>query len=114
MAFTDAVKNDFLDDLDGLATHASLHISDPGTTGASEVTGGSYARQAITWQAAAAGSKTLTATVTLQVPAGTTVTHAGTWSAVSSGTFRGGGALPASQAYPTGGTYILNLTATLT
>jgi hypothetical protein len=114
MAFTDAVRDEMLNDLDGLATHASLHTADPGTTGADEVTGGSYARQAITWAAASAGSKTLTATVVMQIPPGTTITHAGTWSAISAGTFRGGGALPAPEAYPTGGTYNLNLITTLT
>lgn len=114
MAFTDAVKNDMLDDLDTLATHASLHTADPGTTGASEVVGGSYARAAITWAAASAGSKTLTGTVVIQVPAGTTITHAGTWNASSAGNFAAGGALPSPEAYPTGGTYTLNLTATLT
>ncbi|ASR85913.1 hypothetical protein SEA_NIKLAS_29 [Mycobacterium Phage Niklas] len=31
----------------------SLHSADPGTTGASEITGGSYARKTTTWGAAA-------------------------------------------------------------
>jgi hypothetical protein len=115
MSFTAAVRNDMLDDLDSLATHASLHTADPGTTGASEVAGGSYTRQAITWQAAGSGSKTLVASVTFQIPPSTTITHAGTWNAASSGTFRGGGALSASESYSgTGGTYTLSLTATLT
>jgi hypothetical protein len=114
MAFATATLNNFLDNLNSLATHASLHTADPGGTGASEVTGGSYARQAISWNAASGASKTITATVVFQIPAGTTITHAGTWSASSGGIWRGGGALDASQAYPTGGTYTLNLTATAT
>lgn len=112
MAFTTATRDEFLNDLDTLATHASLHTADPSTTGANEVAGGSYARVAITWAAASGGSKALTAAVTLQVPAGTTITHFGLWSALSAGTFRGGGALDSSQAYPTGGTYDLNISIT--
>lgn len=112
MSFTSATLDTFLDDLDTLATYASLHTADPGSTGTSEVTGGSYARQAITWSSASSGSKTLSGTVTFQIPSGTTITHAGTWSAVSAGTFRGGGALDSSQSYPSGGEYTLNLTAT--
>jgi hypothetical protein len=116
MAFTSATRDALLDgtSLASLATHASLHTADPGTTGASEVAGGSYARVPITWSAASGGSKTLTAAVTLQVPAGTTVTHFGLWSAISAGTFRGGGSLSASQAFGTAGTYDLSITVTTT
>lgn len=115
MGFTAASRDVMLDTLDTLAPYASLHTADPGTTGASEVTGGSpaYARKAITWAAAAAGSKTLTGTATFDVPGGTTITHGGTWSAVSAGTFRGGGALSVSETFGAQGTYTLTLTATL-
>jgi hypothetical protein len=114
--FVAATRDGMLDVLDTLATHASLHIGDPSTTGANEVSGGSpaYARKAITWSAASGGSKTLTATVTFDVPSATTVTHAGTWSALAAGTFRGGAALSASEVFGAQGTYTLNLTATLT
>lgn len=40
--------------------YASLHTASPGDTGASEVTGGSYVRQAITWNAAASPGGTMT------------------------------------------------------
>lgn len=114
MAFTSATRDAVMDgtSIAALCTHVSLHTADPGGTGASEVTGGSYARMALSWAAAAGGSKTLTAAVTLQIPAGTTITHFGYWSASSGGTFRGGGALDASQSYPTGGTY--DFTGTIT
>lgn len=92
-----------------LCTHASLHTADPGSSGTSEITGGSYTRVPITWSAPSGGSETLTAAVTLQIPAGTTFTHFGLWSALSSGTFRGGNPLDASQSYPTGGTFDLNI-----
>jgi hypothetical protein len=116
MAFTAATRDEMLNDLDSLASHASLHTADPGTTGADEVTGGSpaYARKAITWAAASGGSKTLTGTVTFDVPPATTITHVGTWSAVSAGTFRGGGSLAATEVFGAQGTYTLTLTATLT
>jgi hypothetical protein len=41
-----------------VAGYLSLHTADPGTTGANEVSGGSYARQAITWNAASGGEQT--------------------------------------------------------
>lgn len=108
--FTDDVKNamlDLIDETDGTvkATHISLHTADPGTDGSNEVTGGSYARVAVTWGAAASGVKSNTNSLAFNVPAGTTVTHVGAWSASTSGTFRGGGALGASQAFATAGTY---------
>jgi len=62
----------------------SLHTAFPGTTGTNEVTGGSYARQAVTFGAASAGVRTLSAAATADVPAGN-VAWAGLWS--SGGTF---------------------------
>lgn len=116
MAFSNTAKDEMLDDLDVLGTHASLHTADPGSTGASEVTGGApaYARKPITWNPASSGSKTVTATVTFDVPGGVTVTHCGAWSALSAGTFVGGGPLAGSEIYGAQGFYTLNLVATLT
>jgi hypothetical protein len=73
-----------------LATHASLHTADPGTTGANEVTGGSpaYARVAITWTAGASDGVYTTNTLTFNLPASTAVTHVGLWSAITGGSFR--------------------------
>lgn len=70
------------------ATHASLHSADPGTTGTSEISGGSpaYARKALTWTAGASDG-IVTASVTFDVPASTTITHAGLWTAITAGTF---------------------------
>lgn len=72
--------------------YVSLHTADPGTTGASEATGGSpaYARKLSTWTASAgvvSGTQ-----VTVDVPAGT-YTHFGIWSALTGGTFYGGNPL---------------------
>lgn len=70
----------------GLATHASLHTGDPGTTGANEATGGGYARQELTWTAGAADGVISAAQVEFDVAAGT-YTHVGLWTAATGGTF---------------------------
>ena len=67
IGFTDAV------------TAISLHTADPGTTGASEVAGGTYARQTPTWTAGASDGAVVTDQMTFDVPADTTITHAGMW-----------------------------------
>lgn len=74
----------------------SLHTADPGTTGASEVAGGSYARVAVSWNAASGGSVTNSGALTLNLPASTTAAYFGIWSAVSAGTYYIGGALSPS------------------
>lgn len=74
----------------GLALYASLHTADPGQTGASEVVGGTpaYARVLVTWTAGTAdGIYTATLATPFDVPAGTTVTHVGFWTASTAGTF---------------------------
>jgi hypothetical protein len=92
-ALNDTAKNLMLDALDEASAIAYLgcHTADPGTSGTSEVTGGSpaYARKACVWNAAATGSKALNANVVFDIPAGSTVAYIGLWSAVSSGTFYG-------------------------
>ncbi len=84
-------KNYMLDQLGGVALYGSLHTANPGSTGASEITGGSpaYARKSLTWNAAANGAKTLSNTPTFDIPAGTTVAYFGLWSAASGGTYYG-------------------------
>ena len=77
-------------------TQASLHTAFPGTTGASEVAGGApaYARKNITMGASAGGQRTLSASVTFDVPA-TTVRWIGYWNAaVFIGCAANGGATP--------------------
>jgi hypothetical protein len=71
------------------APFLSLHSADPGTTGASEVTGGSpaYARKALTWSAGAADGVNTATSVVFDLPSGVAVTHVGVWSAVTGGTF---------------------------
>lgn len=65
--------------LDGLSfTHASLHSSYPGTTGANEISGGAYARKAVTVSAASGGQRILASSVAFTVPA-CTVRWIGWW-----------------------------------
>jgi len=93
MAFATASLNTMLDAIPAAGTlHVSLHTADPGSTGANESTGGSpaYARQAAPFDAAAAGSRALTADETFDVPA-STITHFGIWDAATVGNFIGSG-----------------------
>lgn len=96
MPFTSSANDQMLDSLNGgtvssIIAYASLHNA-YSATGTNELTGGGYAREAVTWNAAATSSKT-TASVAgaFTVPAGGTVSFVGLWSAVSSGTFAGMG-----------------------
>ena len=69
------------------------------------MSGGSYARQAVTWGAASAGVKSNSGSLVFQIPAGTTITHVAGWTAA--GTFRGGGPLGASQPFASAGAYTI-------
>jgi hypothetical protein len=72
----------------------SLHTGDPLTSGANEnpSTGG-YIRQACSWNAAAAGAMTNSSSLTFSTAGSTAVTHFGTYSASTAGTYALGGAL---------------------
>lgn len=79
-------KNLMLDAFGTACTHMSLHTD---TGGATEVTGGTpaYARKALSWASASAGSKALQATFPVfDVPASTTVQSVGFYTAVTVGT----------------------------
>jgi hypothetical protein len=81
-------KNVMLDALAAVATRVALHTGDPGgaNSAANEVTGGSYARQPITWNAASGGSLDNNANPVFDVPAGTTVSWISLWN--TAGTVR--------------------------
>ena len=78
-------RNDLL--TNGLTsfTHVGLLTALTGT----EVAGGSYARQAVTWTAAAAGIRDNNAQLTIPVPASTTVIAGGIWDAATTGNQEG-------------------------
>ncbi len=100
MGWTVAQKNRQADQDATVAAYVSMHTADPGSTGASEASGGSYARKAPTWGSAGdegalgasdqpASDGVAWAAPTFDLPAGT-FTHFGFWSASSGGTFLGG------------------------
>ena len=106
VGLVNAGKHVMLDAFGTNAVFVSLHTADPGTGGTSELTGGApaYARKAVTWSAAAAGSKAASNTPVFDCPA-STITHLGYWSAVTAGTFYGSRALDSPQTFATQGTY---------
>ena len=73
--------------------YLSLHSATPGQNGASEITGGSYARQALTFGAASGGSEASTNSQTFtNLPAEASgIPYFGIWSAATGGTYIGGG-----------------------
>lgn len=102
MPFNDSALNDMVNGV-AAATWISAHTADPGSTGTSEAAGGTYARQQTTWGAASSGDR-VGSQVHVPVPAGTTITHWGLWSAVSGGVFKGGFALTAPEVFGAAGT----------
>lgn len=105
--YTDSALDDMLGGIAAAAQRISFHTADPGTTGASEVSG--TGRPATTWAAAAAdavtgGRKRDGSEVSAPIPGGTTVTHWGLWTAASGGTFKYGGALDAPETFGSAGT----------
>jgi len=103
MALTTAGKNTALDALS--ITQVSLHTGAPGDTGASnEVSGGSYAKQSITFSAAAAGSADSSNQPVFDVPGGTTVSHYAFWAGA---TCVDTGALSSSETFQGDGQYTL-------
>lgn len=112
MPLVTAALNDGVNGIAAGITHLSLHTASPSTNGANEVSGGSYARKAITWGAASGGIRS--GSVTFDVPAGTTITHAGGWTALTAGTFKGGAELSGEETFGSAGTYQLTASLTVT
>ena len=86
--FTDTAKQVMLDELvtNYTTVYVSAHTGDPTLTGAVEVTGGTYARQALAYNAASGDTKTTSATATIPIPGTpTTVSYLGLWSLASGG-----------------------------
>lgn len=85
---TDARANAMLDAEFAALDKLSLH-SAYSTTGANEIAGGSYARQTVTWSAAASRSKSSSAAVSFTgLPAAASVAFVGVWNSAGS-VFRG-------------------------
>jgi hypothetical protein len=124
MAVSTALANSLLDAIVNNTSYAlgnnpwvALHTGDPGTTGANEVTGGSYARQQVNFNAAASKAAKNAASFSFANMPAATVTHISLWSAETVGTFLIGGALSESIVVAGGGTATLSaehLTASVT
>ena len=108
MALNTNGKNALVGGLTGVAAYASLHTAEPNASGSREVTGGSYTRKSISWAAASNGSAVSNANIVFDVPASTTITYIGYWSASTSGTFYGSRQLDTSQTFSSAGTYTIS------
>jgi len=91
------------------AWHLALHTANPTDAGTgSEVSGGSYARQALTLAAATGGSRANSGTITFSGLPAVTVTHFGIWDAPTGGNLLWYGALNAQQVVAAGNSLIWN------
>ena len=81
MPLTTTGRNKLLDSGKGVFTHVGALTSIDGT----EVAGGSYARQAVTWVTAASGLTDNNGALSIPIPASTTVQALGIYDAVSGG-----------------------------
>jgi hypothetical protein len=79
MTFDAVAKEFMLDGVAGQLETASLHSGDPGTGATNEVTGGGYARQAISFSAASVDEVTLDADVPFSTPADQPVSWFAVW-----------------------------------
>lgn len=108
---TTAMKNILAAAYAAAATHAALFTSDPGTTGSAtgEVTGGTYAREPITWSAPSNG--TVTGQVVFNVPTGTDLTFSAVCGGLTGANVLDKGPLT-QQPFNTDGTYTLDVSYT--
>jgi hypothetical protein len=107
MALTSGALDIMLDAFGDAAVYVSLHTDNPGTNGANEVDGGTYARELSEWGSASGGNLLNDSPIVFDVPASTTIRFLGYWSADEAGTFYGSRALDADQTYATAGTYTI-------
>lgn len=110
---TDSMRQTVANGYTAAALYGSLHSADPGTTGTNEISGGSpaYARKSLAWTAGSTG--TATASAVFDVPAATTPSFTGIFSAASAGTFRDKADIT-DQAFSSQGTLTVNYTYTQT
>lgn len=104
MAMNSDYLNAVADHGAGLVTHVAL--ADSGT----ELTGGTYARQEITWGAAVDGNIDASNTPTFDVPSGSTVNQVMFYSALTSGTLYGTTTVT-EETFAGDGTYTLSSAA---
>jgi hypothetical protein len=95
------------------AIYMSLHTATPGDTGASEVTGGSYARQNVTatYDPAAFKVKLNSNAVSWANMPAVTVTHVGIWDAATAGNPLEWASLSVSKVVASGATFVIGVGA---
>lgn len=108
---TPTMRNALVDAYKAQATHCALYSTAPGASAGTEITGGSYARKAVTWGATSNSASTATAIV-FDVPAGATVAGFGFHTALTAGTYLDGASLT-SQSFASAGQYTLTPTVTI-
>lgn len=96
MGFNTAGRNAMADGLAGAIGFVSVHDAIPDDNGSDELSGGSYARVAVSWNAASSGIADNDAELTHEIPAGATAIAYGFWSLVSGGTYSGHGLVGSS------------------
>lgn len=93
------------------ATYGAVYTTAPGAAAGTEVTGGTYARKALTWTAGTVDG-VATATAVFDIPTGVTVAGVGVHTALTAGTYLDGVAVT-SQAFASAGTYTVTFTITI-
>lgn len=89
--------------------YVSLHTADPGDNGANEVSGGGYARQAVTLAAAANKATSNTTVIEFTNMPAVTITHCAIWDASTGGNVLMYGALTQSKTVNAGDTVRFNV-----
>lgn len=111
------LENKLLDHSLGTASYTmptvylALHTADPTDTGGgAEVSGTAYARQAVSFSAAASGATSNSGNITFPAAGSNwgTVTHIGIWDALTTGNLLWHGSLTASQSVNTGNVFQIN------
>lgn len=108
--FTMESLNVGADAIAGEITQCSLHSDDPGDTGDNELSGGSYSRESVTFDAASGGEAAVNNSPLFNVPASATVAYVGFWAGTD---FRVGVQVPTETYSSNGGTYQVQNTTKL-
>ncbi|MGI5493785.1 hypothetical protein [Microtetraspora malaysiensis] len=96
----------YLDAIAGAGRTSITHIGLVNASGV-EITGGSYARKAVTWTASSSGVIRPNADLTFDIPAGATVAGWRGYNQLAPGGTNYGGADLTSQSFASNGTYTL-------
>lgn len=107
MAFQARLFNIGLDAMAADIVSISLHESDPGGTGANEITGGTYARQTPSWGAASGATVAIDTNNIFEIPGGSTVAYVGLWGDADGPVWNGSIALATVEEFAGDGEYTL-------